>query len=313
VYLPPGEYAICVLSSSNNYELFTGQIGAEPIGQSNQRISKDVYTGTLFKPRSDGSYESTNLEDLAFTLHRCSFETSGSLNFSNKTTSAYGTAIYTHTYRLNTEQLIPPGTSITWKETGILSDPAYTNVTPNVNITVGSDAPGAVAPKNPNSDITKPSATFQGTEQVSPVFDSHRFSVYLIENLINNTPPSSSHLDSADSSTSKYITKTVSLADGIEGTNLCVFLHALQKNLSSIKVYAKFRSVGSSTPFDVLNWIELPAVNNQTSDNDTDYRELKYTLATDTNAFEAFAVKLVLLSSTGSVIPIVKNLRAIVI
>lgn len=313
VYLPPGEYAICVLSSSNNYELFTGQIGAEPIGQTDQRISKDVYTGTLFKPRSDGSYESTELEDLTFTLQRCSFSTSGSLVFGNKTTTAYGNAVYAHTYRLNTEQILPPGTSITWSETGILSSPSATSINPNVNITINSDAPGAAATKNPNSTITSLSASFAGTEQVSPVFDSDRCSIYLVENLVSNTAPASTHYDIDDNSTSKYITKTVSLADGIEGTNLHVFLHALQQNETSIKVYAKFRPVGTSLTFDNLPWNELTAVNGQTSDSNDDYLELKYTLSADTDAFEAFAVKIVLLSSTGSIVPIVKNMRAIVV
>ena len=75
VYLQPGEYAVVVLSNSNNYEVYVSEMGKEILGSSN-RITEQPYAGSLFKSQNASTWTAYQGEDLMFRLYKAVFDTS---------------------------------------------------------------------------------------------------------------------------------------------------------------------------------------------------------------------------------------------
>ena len=75
VYLEPGEYAVVLLSNSNNYETYITEMGAEILGSSN-RITEQPYAGSLFKSQNASTWTAEQTQDLMFRLYKANFDTS---------------------------------------------------------------------------------------------------------------------------------------------------------------------------------------------------------------------------------------------
>ena len=150
---------------------------------------------------------------------------------------------------------------------------------------------------------------------------------------------------------SKYISRTVELADGLDADDIKIWLTAYKPPTSNITVYAKFKNSADATPFDQIPWTKLQSEDrtNFTSSNANrfDFREFQYSLGTTgfqsdgttvvTSAtaggsailesgttfkyidaggavytdYKYFAVKIVLTSAGHDKIPRVKDMRAI--
>lgn len=88
VYLQDAtEYCVVLLSDSNNYNVWISQIGEKNIG-TDRFISEQPYAGVLFKSQNASTWTADQLQDLKFTIHRASFDTSvnGTVNFVNDIT-----------------------------------------------------------------------------------------------------------------------------------------------------------------------------------------------------------------------------------
>jgi hypothetical protein len=76
VFLNQGrEYAIVLKSSSDQYRVFISRLGENQIGTT-QRISKQPTLGSLFKSQNGTTWESSQLDDLMYTMYRAKFDTS---------------------------------------------------------------------------------------------------------------------------------------------------------------------------------------------------------------------------------------------
>lgn len=77
--LPNKEYALIVLSNSNLYEAYVAEMGAIQIGGeiTNQKITEQPYTGSLFKSQNASTWTASQEEDLMFRLNRCDFVANG--------------------------------------------------------------------------------------------------------------------------------------------------------------------------------------------------------------------------------------------
>jgi hypothetical protein len=122
----------------------------------------------------------------------------------------------------------------------------------------------------------------------------------------------------------RYITKPVNLASGFEATNICVTVDINKPSGTDVKCYYKISTAESTTPISDELWVEMDleqAIGN--SVNDFDFREHRFFPAgefdnfgtpSDTgplNKFNAFQIKLVLLSSTKHLTPRLRDFRAI--
>jgi hypothetical protein len=90
--LDSGEYAIVLLSDSNEYQVWVSELGAEDISTVNLPtinkvfITKQPSLGTLFKSQNGSTWVPSPLEDLKFTLNKAYFsDTGGTARFYNST------------------------------------------------------------------------------------------------------------------------------------------------------------------------------------------------------------------------------------
>lgn len=73
------EYAVVLLSASNNYRVFISRMGEEDLSSANlpesERIivSQQPYMGSLFKSQNGSTWDPSQFEDLKFTLYKCAF------------------------------------------------------------------------------------------------------------------------------------------------------------------------------------------------------------------------------------------------
>lgn len=79
-----GEYCIVLLSNSNNYNVWTSELGGIDITTPTPRlISEQPYAGVLFKSQNASTWTAHQNEDLMFRINVAEFNTSGSAMFVN--------------------------------------------------------------------------------------------------------------------------------------------------------------------------------------------------------------------------------------
>jgi len=140
---------------------------------------------------------------------------------------------------------------------------------------------------------------------------------------------------------SKYISKTVRLAENLDAEDMKVWLTAYRPAGTGIAVYARFQNVADPRNFDEIPWTRLEAESNPASSaaDRFDFRELQFSVpktstflaggdaALNTNnseilryiddngiiydRYRIFAIKIVLLSNSHRIVPRVRDVRAI--
>lgn len=165
---------------------------------------------------------------------------------------------------------------------------------------------------------------------VSPVIDLNRTHSVFVHNVINaNT--SSETAASGGAAQNKYISKTITLADGQDAEDLKIYISGYQPPGTEIKVYAKIANAEDADSFDSHSWVEMevPTVLYSSISNKNDWIEMEFSFPDDmmtglngaveyTNSagvdfsgFKQFAVKVVLASSNSALVPRVADLRLI--
>lgn len=84
IYLSAGSYAIVVISTSKDYNLYTSTVGRFKINNKELRISEPPYSGDLFKSSNQQTWLPSPFQDLCFVINRCDFDTSGTLFFKSE-------------------------------------------------------------------------------------------------------------------------------------------------------------------------------------------------------------------------------------
>lgn len=80
-----GEYALVVLSDSNEYYIWIAQMGQLTVG-GDRLISEQPYAGSLFKSQNASTWTAEQTQDLKFKIYRASFSPlAGTITFSNDT------------------------------------------------------------------------------------------------------------------------------------------------------------------------------------------------------------------------------------
>ena len=181
----------------------------------------------------------------------------------------------------------------------------------------------------------------------SPAIDLSRLALYSTHNLISTNAAigsSEDYVKFGGSSQSRYITRTVTLADGQDAEDLRVYLTAYKPSGSDIKVYYKVLNGDDNDAFADTRWVPMDldtgqgftaSVTYSSSEDKNNFLELAYKVPTYTNTarsgantsnsvleyrnsararyvgFKYFAIKIVLVNSTSSNPPRVKDLRAL--
>lgn len=179
-----------------------------------------------------------------------------------------------------------------------------------------------------------------GSSYVSPVVSLTKKAGLFIKNIINND--STNEHTKYGNALTKYISKTVVLADGQEAEDLQVYLTAYRPVNSDIQVWAKFKNNTDPESYDSKVWTKLDYLNGTESvfgspSDRTDMFEYQFgvpssnahatsayldsgnlNILTYTNNsgakfinYKYFALKIVLLSSDPTSVPILNDVRAI--
>lgn len=166
----------------------------------------------------------------------------------------------------------------------------------------------------------------------SPVIDSDRAAFFVVENLVNNDSTGEDG-SSGGNSDARYITKTITLAEGQDAEDLKVYLTAYKPSSTDVEVYAKVLNAEDGDDFEIKNWIKMTRSSSTSESSDSeniyDYKEYEYDIPSSsltgssgelqyTNSqnvtytgFKRMAIKIVLLSSNTVKPPRVKDLRVI--
>jgi hypothetical protein len=157
------------------------------------------------------------------------------------------------------------------------------------------------------------------SDNVSPIIDVTGSSVTTISNRIRKKLTPTGEIDILEELTplsgrnASYICKKVTLTN--TSTSIKVLFDAIRKqgisgDYPEIKVYAKINSDSNLGSFNNMNYIELPSISYPISTNSTEYKAFDFEIK-NLPEFKEFSVKIVMLSSDQSNVPIIKNFRSI--
>lgn len=124
----------------------------------------------------------------------------------------------------------------------------------------------------------------------------------------------------------RYVTKTITLADGFDAGDLRVYMDCNRPVGTDINVYYKVKSGDDAQAFEDKKWQLMKKVNDNFSKDANQTIELEFRPSLDVNQisyiengvtyplggkFKYYAIKIVLTASNASVVPHVRNYRAI--
>jgi len=166
----------------------------------------------------------------------------------------------------------------------------------------------------------------------SPAIDNDRAALFAVENLINNDSTGEDST-SGGNSLARYITRTITLADGQDAEDLRVIVGAYKPSTATIEVYYKILNREDGDTLDDRSWVEMSQVTATTvisdSEDQNDLNEYEFKIpdaqltgsggevqyvnssSVTYTGFKQFAIKIVLLSTSPSRIPRVRDFRAI--
>jgi hypothetical protein len=158
-----------------------------------------------------------------------------------------------------------------------------------------------------------------GNAHLSPVFDTQKMSLTLIQNRLNNpvsgTTPDfvAETVNTGGSASAKYITKPVILDN--TSTALDIRLSANIRTTSAVKMYYRTSSAEDVRLLGDVDWIAFNSDGTTDSavppaEDDATFKEQQYS-ASDLAGFTAFQLKVVLTGTNSSYPPIIKDMRGI--
>lgn len=195
-------------------------------------------------------------------------------------------------------------------------------------------------------NVTMDNVVTSGKPDTSPVIDHEISSVLVAEYLVNSANTTNdidgSELIGQGNASAKYVSKVITLADGLDAEDMRVILGAYRPTGTEIRVYARFKSATDTRQMNNVEWtrLKLKPESDSTSSraNRYDYREFEYELdiATKTSGqgawdnagtinyianidgsdvlftnYKEFAIKIVMLANGHNVVPRLKDLRAL--
>lgn len=193
--LPGTEYAIVLISNSNNYEVYSALVGDKLLG-SDRLISTPPYAGVLFKSQNSSTWTPYQGESLMFRVLKAVFDTSQPMTITfNSPASLANTPIqempnneiYFDTMYVTTSDQVFKDTTLSYgfrstSNTSRSLDATYTNFIPETNYAFSDRK--VLVPTGNSFYIQASGRSI--SQDVSPVIDTERYSILAIANEINN-------------------------------------------------------------------------------------------------------------------------------
>ena len=327
IYLAPGQYSLMIASNSNNYSMYSSKVGQIIFGQ-NATLSQLNYAASLFKSQNASTWIPAPSETLCFNLKICDFA-GGSVTFDVTANSAPATANFDLLQLMNNDLSFNGLDSISYsvKTTNLSSNTlsSAVKVVPHQNYNFSSRQTHSTS----GDLIVEPTVT-NADRWTSPAIDLDRLNTILVQNVI--TPYYSANTVSESlggfhngNAVARYITRRVTLNNNFQSTGLTVYMDVNRQIGTKIEVYYKVLNSNDANNFDnnpyvLMNPILTPGsgviYTDATSYTSDTYQALNITyndLTTNAlyNNFNVFAIKVVMYSSNPSIVPQIKNFRAI--
>jgi hypothetical protein len=284
VYLEPGEYALCVLTNSDSYELFAADSSYntnENTDAVGGRAGNNQSVGTLFVPQGIGAAVADNSTDLMFSLGRCDFSqaTTGFIQYPNLS-SCNGAQVL----KFYAPEVIPTSCS--------------------VSRSIGSNS-------FINNETIYPTATVTGSPTLQ--YTLNRGNLTAVSPIVYLYGLYGAAITM--STIGRYISRVVELGDDIHSKGLAVFVDENTPAGTSSKVYYRYSETGEDDIFS-KPW-QTVARQNPTfaSTSELDYRE-GYFKVTAGTTFGSYQVRVDSRKDSGSLAsyfgsPSVKNIRVV--
>lgn len=161
---------------------------------------------------------------------------------------------------------------------------------------------------------------------VSPIIDIQKSAIVLIRNMIDSSETSDTSysaiitnellpipkikdktLLNTAPATMRYITKTITLADGFDAINCKVLLSIHKPSGTNVAVFVRTEPLGSFGKFEEYNYQLMTYTGNNFSSKDEEFNEMEFNLSENIDPFTKFAFKICLFSSDSSVVPKIKD------
>lgn len=325
IHLTPGEYAIVLVSQSNEYQVYISQMGGTVLGGTT-KVDKQPYIGSLFFSQNASTWEPDQNKDLKFKIRRADFTGSGTAEF---TIQDPATITDYQTLFTNVSTVLPTGTNVVWSAKAYNQDTTFdTDWTPfNVMTDINYSYLKRLAAASGIGGI--PSLRLQATlttesSVVSPVIDAASLSVVTALNSINNDASGEASIAAGGTALARYISKPINLASGFEASNLAVTVDINKPAGTDVKVYYKTLPTEKTTPISDENWVLMNLESTVPSSlSNYDYREHRYFPSGAFNSygvpqdnpisprFNTFQIKIVMLSTSEANTPKLRDLRII--
>jgi len=201
VYLQPQtEYAIKLITESPDYQVWTSTLGGTYTDQNGnvRTVSDQPYIGNFFTSQNASNWNPILNQDLMFVVNRASFSTSKTLYFTADPDEDLTNNILMDEIKIaSTEQQFAP-TTLTYEVKSLLTDGTtvtdYVKVDNNEIYKFGRDTDiSSLTSKRrrliPRANVASLNVKVTMTttdDTVSPVINRERFSLFALQNIINN-------------------------------------------------------------------------------------------------------------------------------
>lgn len=254
VYLEPSsEYAIVVASESPDYEVWISELGQNIIG-TDRRVSEQPYAGSFFRSQNASVWTPFQNQDLMFVVNKAVFSTSSAtLTYS---VESPGANVYMDELLVHASDVTFPVGNITYFANTTLAsdlsrDSTYFQVTPNELYNFGKDLKNSSKSNNRRRIIRAGTGSSLNVQvslvtldsDVSPIFNTERFSLVAIENKINAGTISSNNVTitsgGGSHTTNTGITVTIGapqLSNGTTATAVVLNSQIVAGNITGVYV-----------------------------------------------------------------------------
>jgi len=333
IHLLPGEYSIVLLTDSLEYNTYIATIGEDRLDGTGV-VATQPTLGSLFKSQNARTWTPQQESDLCFKLYQAQFTTGTSFSIEMSSNNIGRVAYSANTSYANTVGEYDVANIVMPKyDTLSVFNTTYEMKTKNAG---GSVLPySAVLPNQDlvfanskeittNSDL-QVKVTFETSDtNVSPYFDLGSTAVSLVKNIIN-APPTGTYVAETAASDSyalaKYITRKVTLADGLSAKSLKVFVDQNMPAGATVEVYYRVINIEDETDFADRPYVQMSRRQPSVTVNQdyTKYNEYEYYADNITysqagvayDQFDAFSIKIVMYSTSSAAAPTFRNFRAI--
>jgi hypothetical protein len=233
LYLRPGQYAFCVLTKSNQYELLAAKAG-------DGKTVKQPFSGKLYLPQNTGEWLASDNIDLTFVLRKAVFDT-GTVTIEMKSVSDTTGIEYDRFRLLSTTvglaDIAYTDYKLSTTTAGSRLKSSYKSIKPGLN----ADLSGLMVAQQ-EGDVTLQVSLTSKNKDVTPILDRDLIGAQLYRTYIDPYSYTISQTElrpAGGTAACKYISKPISLADGFDSTGIEVILEVSRPIGSDIEVFCR--------------------------------------------------------------------------